>query len=664
MTVIVGSSATTPSARWWVGVGVVLVTTGLNVVGLAWSPEIADQFAVAAWLVVTGVTAGVLVARVPGNAVGWLLAAVAVCVSLQGAAFGLANVLNRGVLFDVAAWLSHWVAVPGFGLFAFVVLLFPTGSLPSPRWRWLPWCLAVGLTAMCTAVAFAPAEVGGLEVTNPFAWESAAGILHVLATSANALLTMGVVATIASLVVRYRRSRGDERQQLKWFLFAVVVLVVTLLFAGAASGPVNELSFVLALIGLTAIPAAVGIAILEYQLYDIDQVINRALVYTALTVVVVALYVATVGVVTVVFDRALGLAASLAATAVAAVAFHPLRTRLQKVADRLVYGQRNEPVAAISTLARQLHRAPDPARVPEHIVSTVAAALKLPYVAVELAHGRDGHTLVEHGTRPELTERLPIDWQGEQLGGLVIGGDRRLRTSDRSLLADLARQAAPALDAVRLNRALERSRQQLVIAREEERRRLRGDLHDGLGPQLAGIAMGLDAVGNLLGSDPTAARETVNRLRTRSHHALETVRAVSRGLRPPILDDLGLVTAVREHADALGTPHHRINVTVDGDVADLPAAVEVAAYHICLEAMTNAARHARATATNVTLRRSNATLELAVSDDGRGLLNDRRNGIGLSSMRARAQELGGTLTLTCGETGGTTVRTVLPLRSP
>lgn len=661
-TTAVGSQIAARRMQWWVGAAVASITIGLIVVGLAWTPDsLGAQAGVSVWLAVTVVIAGVLVARVPGNPVGWLLAAVAACISLQSAALGVAAQVEAGRLSAAAAWLSHWVALPGFASFAFLVVVFPTGRLPSQRWRWVVWSLTLGVVLLSVAVAFAPGMVGGVGVGNPYAWDAGAGLLRTLDRVAGLLLTAGAAGAVASLVVRFRRSRGDERQQLKWFLLAIVVLVVALAFAAVASGPLNELSFVLAVIALTGVPVAVGVAILEYHLYDIDQVINRALVYGALTVVVAGLYVASVGLITVSFDRSLGLAASLMATVVVAVAFQPLRARLQRVADQLVYGQRNEPAAALSTLARQLHAAPDPRAVPEQIVVTVASALKLPYVAIELDRDDGARLVAERGDRPREVERIPIEWRSEQLGGLIVGGDTRLRAGDHALLRDVARQAAPALAAIQLTRALERSRQQLVVAREEERRRLRGDLHDGLGPQLAGIAMGLDAVSNLIDADPRAARHAVARVRERSHQALDTVRAVSRGLRPPVLDDLGLIDAVREHAGALATAAHRVDVVASGDLTDLPAAVEVAAYHICLESITNAVRHAHATTTRVEVHRDERSVHLEISDDGRGIPHGTSPGVGLSSMRDRAEELGGVCIVSPRAPRGTTVRAVLPV---
>lgn len=246
-TTAVGSQIAARRMQWWVGAAVASITIGLIVVGLAWTPDsLGAQAGVSVWLAVTVVIAGVLVARVPGNPVGWLLAAVAACISLQSAALGVAAQVEAGRLSAAAAWLSHWVALPGFASFAFLVVVFPTGRLPSQRWRWVVWSLTLGVVLLSVAVAFAPGMVGGVGVGNPYAWDAGAGLLRTLDRAAGLLLTAGAAGAVASLVVRFRRSRGDERQQLKWFLLAIVVLVVALAFAAVASGPLNELSFVLA----------------------------------------------------------------------------------------------------------------------------------------------------------------------------------------------------------------------------------------------------------------------------------------------------------------------------------------------------------------------------------------------------------------------------------
>jgi two-component system, NarL family, sensor kinase len=643
----------------------VAVTLVCSWIAVAWGPNLRrDQAAVAVWLLVTAAVAAMLIARVPRNAVGWLLGGVAVCVSVQSGAVAIAAVAAQGGLAVVAAWVSHWIAIPGFGCLALIVVLFPTGRTPSRGWRWLSWLIVSGVAVLTVTTALLPAPVGGLDIDNPLARAAAAGGLAVAQRTAEIAVVVGGLAAVVALAGRFRRSVGDERQQLKWVLFATGLLLATLVFAVSAPGPLNELSFVLALAGLTSVPVAIGVAVLEYHLFDIDRLINRTLVYGLLSVLVVALYVAAVGSVVVVFDRALGVASSLAATAIVAVAFQPLRTRLQRVVDRLVYGQRNDPGAAIATLTQQLRQVTDPSTVPRQVVETVAVALKLPFVAIELSEGgkaeRAASASATHGEPTGRIETLPIVWQAEQLATLLVGGEQILRARDRQLLERLAHQLAPAFAALRLDRALERSTQRLVVAREEERRLLRSDLHDGLGPQLAGLAMGLDAVGNLLERDPAAAREAVARLRTRSQEAIETVRAVSRGLRPPALDALGLARAIHQHAASLTTERHQVEVATDTDLSGLPAAVEVATYHICLEAIANAARHANASRTTVRLRLASGALEVSIEDDGQGLSARSGAGVGLASMRRRAEELGGSLVITPHVPQGTSVRAVVP----
>lgn len=623
-----------------------------------------DAIAVGTWLIVTAAVALALTTRVSGNPVGWLLATAATLLAVREAA--LAGALAVGVdsaFFGPLAWLSHWVAVPGAGSMAFTVLLFPTGRVAAPRWRWVGWVLAVGFAILATATAFAPGEVGGLAVANPVAWTGAGDLLLLLVDAAPWIVTVGVVGAFASLVERFRGARDVQRQQVRWFLAAVGFLGVALLFAGGVSGPLNELSFVVALLGLTAVPAAIGVAILEYRLYDLDRVVNRTLVYGGLTIAVIGLYAASVTVFAVVFDRALGVAASVAGTVVVALALQPIRGQLQRLVDRLVYGQRNDPtgaLAALTTLAARLGDAGDPADLPDRIVATVAGSLKLGYVAIELVHDGDRRVLIETGTRWNAVEEFPITWRGETIGRLQVDGDGQLRARDQQLLRDLALAAAPGLAAVRLTADLERSRQHLVVVREEERRRLRADLHDGLGPQLAGLAMGLDAIDALVERDPEAAREAAGQLRARSREALETARAVARGLRPPALDDLGLVDALRHQLGSIGSGGVVVSLDVDDAIGALPAAIEVASYHVVLEAVSNAVRHGGARHVRARLGREPEALTLEVRDDGRGMAGDAPPGVGLRSIRARVEELGGELSVeSCGT--GTVVRGMLPL---
>jgi signal transduction histidine kinase len=299
------------------------------------------------------------------------------------------------------------------------------------------------------------------------------------------------------------------------------------------------------------------------------------------------------------------------------------------------------------------------------VVETIAGALRLPYAAIELGHGDDLEPVAIYGR--EVGEPLPVPlvYQAEPIGRLLLGPrapGEPFSPADRRLLADLAGPVAMAASAVQLTGDLQRSRQRLVTALEEERRRLRRDLHDGLGPTLAGVTLEIGAARNLLGRDPAAADALLVRLQAETKAATAEIRRVVYGLRPPALDELGLVAALRKHAQGVGLGDQGVEVAVQApdDLGGLPAAVEVAAYRIVLEALTNVRRHAHARRCQVHLGLDGG-LRLEVRDDGRGLPVDPPLGVGLVSMRERAAELGGWCTVGPAPGQGTSVQAWLPV---
>jgi len=401
-------------------------------------------------------------------------------------------------------------------------------------------------------------------------------------------------------------------------------------------------------------------------LYDIDLVINRTLVYGALTASVVGLYILIVGGFGALLHEPGNLLVSLVATGVVAVVFAPLRDRLQRSVNRLLYGERDDPYTVLSRLGRRLDASLAPEAALHTIVESVAQALKLPYTAITLL--RDGHyaTAAEAGTAVSDVVVLPLVYQGEPVGQLILGlraPREAFSASDKRLLENLAHQAGATAHAVRLTADLRRSRERLVTAREEERRRLRRDLHDGLGPNLGSLPLKLDLAADLAEDDPAAARELLRSLKEQARTAVSDVRRLVHDLRPPSLDELGLVGAVREQAARFAQHGLRITVEAPERLADLPAAVEVAAYRIAQEALTNVVRHAeaRTCVVRLALDEPPGTLRLEVTDDGRGMPTLCRAGVGLISMRERAEELGGSCLVEAPAQGGTRVQAVLSL---
>ena len=617
---------------------------------------------------------GLVASRRPHNPVGWFVAGHALCFSLgefarQYAVYGLLTEPSTLPLAKVVTSTAYWVWYPGLILvFALLPLYFPNGHLVSHRWRPVAWFMLFVTAVVVGLTAIAPGDIETPGLPNPLGIEGLWPFVEIIDAVIIALLLSAGLAAAASMVVRFRRSRGEERQQIKWFVYAVVLNVFAFPVINLFLHPLSPvLSTILSPILSGSVWFAIAFAILKHRLYDINLIINRTLVYGALTASVIGIYVLVVGYLGALFRTEDNLPISLVATGLVAVLFQPLRERLQRGVNRLTYGERYEPYAVISRLGERLEGTLAPEAVLPTIVQTVREALRLPYAAIALKEGEEHTIAAESGSLTDEPTRLPLVYQGEEVGALLLAprpGEGDFSPADRRLLDDLARQAGVAAHAVRLTADLQRSRERLVTAREE-RRRLRRDLHDGLGPTLGSLPLKLDVAGDLLESDPTAARALLRRLKEQAQGAVTDIRRLVYELRPPALDDLGLAGAVREISAQYGTNGLRISVEAPGIMPPLPAAVEVAAYRIAQEATTNVVRHARASECMVCLTfDGEGTLRLEVEDDGRGLSAARTRGVGIASMRERAEELGGECAVESLPTGGTCVRASLPCAVP
>ncbi len=531
-----------------------------------------------------------------------------------------------------------------------------------PRWtRWIVVLLVV---------------VGGLDVLFPDA-----GVFYVLLTFG------GSVSYVAAQLYRYWRvSNQAQRQQTQWVIYSVsVVIVFNFLLASPlllpAFSPPGSVYFLFAqpVLMLTTLffPLSIGIAILRYQLWDIDLIIHRTLVYGILTFLVAGLYVLIVGGLGAALQAQGNLALSLVATGLIAVLFQPLRLWLQRRINRLLYGQRDEPYAVITRLGSRLEATLAPDAVLPTIVETVAQALKLPYAGILLRYDGELTTVADYGKPAGTPLMLPLLYQGETIGQLALAPRsprEAFSAADMHLLNELAHQVGLAAHAVHLTDDLQRSnehlaaaRMHLVTAREEERRRLRRDLHDGLGPTLAALTLKIGAARKLLARDPAAADTMLLELNGDIEMTVNDIRRLVSNLRPPSLDELGLVGALREYiaqqtilkktGEANGL--HMMFDAPD-DLPPLPAAVEVAAFRIAQEALTNVVRHAQASICQVRLQLDEA-LSLKISDDGIGISAEQRTGVGIRSMRERAAELGGSCMVEAGPTGGMRVLAHLPI---
>jgi two-component system NarL family sensor kinase len=621
-------------------------------------------------------TVGALIASYrPANPIGWIFFAAGFLWIVPECAHAYANyaMIARPNSLPGTPYMA-WLADSGIGIPGMLLVLtllfswFPDGRPLSRNWRFVPWAAVTGGTMFFLSWATGPKRLYSYpSIDNPFGIEG--GLREVVQVSGRAglliLLISWVIAAI-SLLLRIEEASQVERQQIKWLAYSLLLIVISVVYPWYLTPP-----------ALTLLPIAVGIAILKYRLYDIDIIINRTLLYGALSACVVGLYVLVVGGASALFQVRGSFVVSLLAVGLVAVIFQPLRNRLQRAVNRLVYGERDDPYAVLSRLGQRLEATLAPEEALSTIVETVAQALKLPYAAITLRQDGRFVTVAEHGTPASEPVILPLVHQGEEVGQLIVGSrmaGEAFTTSDRKLLDDLARQAGAAAYAARLTADLQRSRERLVSALEEERRRLRRDLHDGLGPTLGGLTLGLDAARSMVARQP-AVEELLARLKDESQEAVSDIRRLVYGLRPPALDDLGLVAAIRQHAAKYGSLADSVPTRPGGkdvlvftveapeDLPPLPAAVEVACYRIAQEAVNNAARHAEARSCRVELsiNESAEALELQVTDDGAGIPAGRRAGVGMSSMRERAEELGGTLEVEPASEGGTRVLARLPL---
>ena len=477
-----------------------------------------------------------------------------------------------------------------------------------------------------------------------------------------------------------RVSDETERQQTRWVVFgiagsSIIFLEMVLLWQGMdphvpfSVDTTQLVGQVVASLAVTLIPLTFGVAVTRNHLFDIDLLINRAVVYGGLTACVVAGYALLVGFFSQLFQTSGNVMISLLATGAIAVAFHPLRVWLQRAVNRMMWGERDDPYAVLSRLGQRIETTLAPDAVLPTIVETVHDALKLPYAAIALRQ-QDGLAVVASaGVVGSAPVAWPLTYQHETVGALLVSprtADGSFNAADRRLLDDLARQAGIAAYAVGVTRELRRAndelrhgREQLISLREEERRRIRRNLHDGLGPALASLVFKLDAAHNLLRRDVERVDTLLLGASETAHEAITDIRRLVYDLRPPVLDQLGLSAALREVA----VQHHgvRIAVNVPDALPPLPAAVEVAAYRIVQEALTNVTKHARARSGRVVLHADEDRLRVTVSDDGVGLPEQQPAGVGLQSMHERAAELGGVCAIERAPGGGTIVRAELPL---
>jgi len=640
-----------------------VVAAGVLTVAVGWSWQAAlDSFVLTNSLMgaAFAVCGAIIAWHRPDNAIGWLMVAAGIghattafCAPL-GQALLDSGASTRALRLVVTVFIWSWPW--SIGLFLpLVLLLFPDGHPPSPRWR--PVVVAVVVTAPLFVVAQAtypePVDesmpVGYLTLPSYDA-------LAPLWTAAEARTAAALGLAVVALLVRYRRAGDAQRRQLLWLVLAAITAFGALIpWAFVGGTPV------VVLFAIPLIPVAVTVAILRHQLLDIRLAVSRAVAFVLLSVAVLAGYVALVAV----LDQAVvaRVGRSAVATVIIALLVAPVLPRLQRLVDRAMYGDRGDPARVASRVGQRLTAG---AGGLASVAAALREGLRMRYVAVSTPAGILG-AAGEPGDGPVCS--LPLEYQGEPVGELLVGlrpGERELASRDRDVLALVAAPLAVAVHATGLSTQLQASRGRIVAAREEERRRLRRDLHDELGPTLTGVALAADAATNLVDRDPDRTTELLTSIRGDVRTALADVRRLVDDLRPPALDELGLVGALRQRTEQIPWRADgaavRVRLDVPADVPVLPAAVEVAAYRIANEALTNVVRHAQAPTAVLRLRFAE-TLELEVVDDGPPANGGWRPGVGLQGMRERASELGGRFEAGPTPAGGR-VFVSLPLATP
>jgi signal transduction histidine kinase len=579
-------------------------------------------------------------------------------------AINLSGLLPDGlsVQFDPVAFYASGV----FGYLLFGLLLAPAllaFSLLFPRSKRLvqrhPW------------LALAPFGIGvlvGIAVVT-----GQAPVLGWLATQGM------VAASILSLIHSgFTQRDAASWAQLRWAVGGVVIgLALMLLVLPAASGWIAS-PFLASLmgsgfhLGFAVMGAALAMAILRYRLYELDLIVNRALVYATLTACVVGIYVLIVAYLGWLFRAEGSLALSLVATGLVAVFFATLRTLVQRGVNRLMYGQRDEPYQVLTRLGQRLETAMEPSSALSVTVETVAQALKLPYVAIALQQGDSQQIVAADGAARNKLNRFPLTYAGQTIGELLVASrapGEPLAPADQRLLRDLARQIGVTADTVLLTANLEQARLRLVTERGEARRQLGSDLHDGVGHQLVALTRQLERVMDVAADDPALARDLLTDANRRLVALTGQVRSLAHRLFPPELELLGLAGALRERAQA--DTGLKLHIDAPETLPSLPAEVEAAAYYITLEAITNVAKHADAQTCHIGIGLQPgpsalrpAVLELTIRDDGHGAPLPAARGLGLHSMQARAAELGGACRFESNPGGGTAILVRIPCPAP
>lgn len=598
-----------------------------------------DDVAIVAVVASYALVGTVVVLARPGHGVGRLMLVGAAAWGAGEALIALAVRTSGSGEAAVLAGVAG-TAVRGVGWVALVVglpLLFPDGRPPRRAARLS--VLSVVLLVLGSVLAPVPLDARLGEVDNPIGLRGRWGLAaDLMAVSALALAFLCLVLAVIAMVRRWRR--GDDWERQRVLVFVTAFALPLLLLPVVATPWARPWMFALVMV---PVPVAVAFALFQRRLYDVHVALSRSVTWVGLSVALAGLYALVVGGVGALLAEQEARWLPWVATGVVAVAFAPLRDSLQRGANRLTYGRWAAPAEVLADTGRRLADAADGPALLRTLTDELADGMELDHVRIA---DRSGRTLAASGSPGADPRRLALTAYGREVGALHWSG-RALREHENRLLADVARQVGGVVHTTGLVEELRAAQERLVAAREHERRRLRRDLHDGLGPALAGLGFQVDTIANLARSGQEVDAR-LDLLQAGLRGTVVEVRRIVDGLRPPALDDLGLFVAVAELGHELvGGAGLDLALDLPAARPSLPAAVEVVAFRVAQEALTNVVRHAGATSCRVAATVSGGLLALEVTDDGRGAAESedpgRSRGLGLRSMSERAGEIGGSV---------------------
>ena len=630
------------TTRWpWAIWGLLLCFLGGAIV-LSFVNDTFDGFVTIAVPMMLGYgTIGAFVAsRVPGNPLGWLMLVVGVSFGVTGlsAEYVVWAVPIDAPFVSVAAWLSNWTYVVVFSPLLLILLLFPTGRVPSPRWRFVPYVIVGAAVALAISAWIRPGVVDAdVVVANPTGVEALEPVSDVLSTVGSLALLVSAFASAAALVVRYRTSDETERRQIRALAYLAAISAVLVVAAIGATNlggtsvennPVSgALFYALFFIVGIAFPVAIGYAILRRRLFDIDLVVKKTVAYSLVAVALTGLYLAVLAVAT------LGnVSRLLVGLLLLVVTFRPVLRAARSIADRVVYGRRATPYEVMSEFSERMSETYSTDDVLPRMAAVLQGATGAEAADVWLRVGRELRPSASspNGGRPRvpvpsIDDTMPampgdlaaeVRQQGELLGALAVTmpANDPLDPARERLVRDLAAQAGPVLRNVRLIEELRASRQRMVAAQDEERRKLERNIHDGAQQQLVALSVRTRLADSMVDRDPAKAHEMLAQIQTDTNDALETLRDLARGIYPPLLADKGLTAALQAQARKTTLPIH---IEADG-VDRYPADVEATVYFCVLEALNNVAKYADAQRVDVTLADVDGAMRFEVRDDGRG----------------------------------------------